>query len=322
MKAIILINKLSENPLPDELDVLEQVKVVEQSLIELGHKVERVFMDIDLKQAEKDILSAKPDFVFNLYEGTKGKTDMLYLAAGLLQNLKIPYTGCGVDSIFITADKALTKKILKLNNIPTADWYLAKDYKKISHSKKYIVKPLMEDASVGITEKSVINGDDLDVIDDYFKQFGNNFFIEEYIDGREFNISVVVNENGHQILTPAEIIFSHFPENKPKILGYEAKWVENSFEYKNTNRTFDFPSTDTNLLEKIDEIVSECWNALNLRGYARVDIRVDENNQPFVLEINANPCISADSGFYAAVVKSGLSFTQIIEQIVADALRN
>lgn len=319
MKIVILINKLSENPLPDELDVLHQAEVVEKSLIELGHTVQIISMDMNLAQAELNIKNAKPDYVFNLFEGVVNRTDMLYVSSGLLQSMKIPYSGCRVDSIFITADKSLTKKILKLNNIPTADWFLAKEYKLLDKNKRYIVKPTSEDASLGITEKSVITGLDMNIINEYFEKYGNNFFIEEYIDGREFNISIVATDKGAKMLSPAEIIFTNYPENKPKILGYEAKWDDDSFECINTNRTFEFAEQDKPLLDKLERIVLNCWTVLNLHGYARVDFRVDKNNNPFVLEINANPCISEDSGFYAAAVKSCFTFTQIIDNIIKDS---
>ncbi|MBN2891265.1 MAG: ATP-grasp domain-containing protein [Bacteroidales bacterium] len=320
MKAVILINKISENALPDELDVLDQVEVVEMALSELGHKTERVFMDMNLENAEKQIISANPDFVFNLFEGITGKTDLIYLGAGLLNNLKIPYTGCLVDSIFITADKVLTKKLLKQNNIPTAKWFSSKEVDLLENGKIYILKPLSEDASLGITEKSVFTAPNNLLIEEYRKKYGNTFFIEEYIEGREFNISVMGTANEPVVLSPAEMIFTNFPDEKPQIVSYTAKWDEESFEYKNTIRTFDISDSDSGLISDIKKVVLKCWKVLNLRGYARIDLRVDSNNIPYVLEANANPCISADSGFYAAALKSGFTFKQVVKNIIDDAL--
>jgi len=319
-KAIILINKLSENPLPDELDVLHQVDVVEQELANLNFTSERVFMDLNLEEAMQKIQNAKPDIAVNLFEGIIGKPELIYLGSGLLQSLRIPYTGCGVDSIFITADKVLTKKILKQNNIPTAEWFTSEEIGSMNEDKTYIIKPLFEDASVGIDEKSVIKGYDQRILEEYKIQYGKNFFAEEFIDGREFNISVLGTKSGAKMLTPAEIIYNKYPENKPKILGYTAKWDEDSFEYKNTNRTFEFEDSDKELLENIEKIVLQCWKVLNLKGYARVDFRIDKNNNPYVLEINANPCISADSGFYAAALKSGFTFTEVMQNIIDDSI--
>jgi len=121
-------------------------------------------------------------------------------------------------------------------------------------------------------------------------------------------------------LPPAEIKFIDFPEGKPHILGYESKWDEDSFEYKNTVRTFEFEESDKTLLSKLTKICYDCWNSFKLKGYVRVDIRVDEKNNPYVLEINANPCISPDAGFYAACNRAGIKFTTVISEIIFDAL--
>ena len=188
----------------------------------------------------------------------------------------------------------------------------------ITTEKFYIAKPLWEDASVGINDNSIFKGNNTAIPEEYQLKYGKDFFIEEYIDGREFNLSILGGPEGVQVLPPAEILFQNFPEGKPRIVGYEAKWDEYSFEYQNTPRTFEFGENDLPLLSKLEEIAYKCWDAFNLKGYARVDFRVDSNNQPYVLEVNANPCISPDSGFYAACQRAGLSFTQVIQRIISD----
>jgi D-alanine-D-alanine ligase len=124
------------------------------------------------------------------------------------------------------------------------------------------------------------------------------------------------------VLPPAEMCFINYPESKPKILGYKAKWKENSFEYKNTTRSFNFDAQDFRLLEDLKIIAYKCWQVFGLRGYARVDVRVGYENIPEVIEINANPCIAPDSGFIAACKKAGLSETEIIKRIIEDAERD
>lgn len=321
MKIAFLINKISENAQPDELDVFEQVEVVEKALIELGHTTTNIFIDMDLKEAEKKIIEANVDFVFNLFEGNAGKTDMLYVGAALLDNLKIPYSGCPTNAIFITADKVLTKKILKNNNLPTADWFELKDSTKLIEGKKYILKPRNEDASVGIFSKNVFIAPNTELINE-FRKFGNKYFIEEYIDGREFNISILGTPQGAKMLKPAEMIFDNYPEHLPKILSYEAKWIEETFEYDKSFRTFGLKETDNELIKTIENIVLKCWDIFELRGYVRIDFRVDKNNNPLILEINANPCISDHAGFYNAAIQSGYSFTQIVSYILNDTLKN
>jgi D-alanine-D-alanine ligase len=119
------------------------------------------------------------------------------------------------------------------------------------------------------------------------------------------------------VLPHAEIRFS-FPDDKPHVLGYKAKWDEGSFEYKNTVRTFDFVPEDSDLLKELSEIALESWKLFGLKGYARVDFRVDQDGKIYVLEINANPCISSDSGFVAAALRAGISQKELVKRIVMD----
>lgn len=321
MKALILINELAPDAKPDELDVLDQAKVVEEALIELGYETYRVFMGLNLEKTKQEIQAIQPDVSFNLFEGIKGNADLIHLGSALLKSMKIPYAGCGVDSIFITANKVLTKKILSAYGIPTAEWYLPKDMHRMNPSKKYILKPLFEDASVGITAKGIIQGYQKMVVDDYAQLFGVNFFAEEFIDGREFNISITSTSQGPKMLPPAEMQFLNFPPDIPQIMDYSAKWDESSFVYENTQRTFEIPQSDTILIEKIEKIVLKCWDIFDLHGYARVDFRVDKNNNPFVLEVNANPCITDGSGFYMAALRSGMTFPEAMQNIMNDLNR-
>jgi len=213
MKAAILINQLSENALPDELDVLDEVKVFETALHKIGYETQRFFAGLNLEKVEKEIEKYAPDIAVNMFEGIKGKPELIYLGPGLLQSLKIPYTGCGVDSIFITANKILTKQILASNNIPTAKWFEAKEIEKLEQNKTYILKPLFEDASVGISKKSIVQGYQKNIVDEYRRNYKHHFFAEEFIDGREFNISVLSTPWGTKMLSPAEIKFVDFPQD-------------------------------------------------------------------------------------------------------------
>ena len=186
-------------------------------------------------------------------------------------------------------------------------------------SRFFLVKSLWEHASFGMNEDEQLLFDTRDELLQKFKGLKNphTFYCEEYVHGREFNLSLLATNDGCEVLPVAEIRF-HYPESKPKILGYKAKWDENSFEYKNTVRTFDFEKSDEQLLFSLQEIAVRCWHLFELRGYARVDFRVDSNGSIYVLEINANPCISPDSGFVAAAAMAGLSQKEIVKRIVND----
>ncbi|MDP4282161.1 MAG: D-alanine--D-alanine ligase, partial [Bacteroidota bacterium] len=137
---------------------------------------------------------------------------------------------------------------------------------------------------------------------------------------REFNLSILGGKQGPQVMPPAEILFKDYPEGKPRIVGYNAKWTENSFEYNHTPRTFRFKKEDAPLLEELKKIALQCWQSFGLKGYVRVDFRVDRNKKPHVLEINGNPCIAPESGYVAATKQAGLKFQEVIQRIIEDAL--
>jgi D-alanine-D-alanine ligase len=321
-KALILINKISDNPTHDELDVLEQARVVEDALKELGYHTSREFLDLNMQRAKDTIKSLEPEVVFNLVEGVDGKAELIYFPTALLESLNVPYTGCRLDSMYLTSNKVYAKERMKANGLPTPDWFLPSEVKKLSEEKLYIVKPLWEDASVGIDDHAVFQGNDPGIIEFVNKNTNRKLFIEEYIPGREFNISILGGNGAPEVMNPAEMLFINYPEEKPRIMGYRSKWVEDSFEYNNTTRTFEIKESDKTLIKQIDEICLKCWRVFNLKGYARVDFRVNENNQPLILEINANPCISPDAGFYVACSQAGHKFTDVVKRIIEDAYTN
>jgi D-alanine-D-alanine ligase len=317
-KVIIIHNKISENALSDELDVLDQVRLIKSALEEMSYFVEVEEISKNFIDEIESIKNKNPLFVFSLIESIADKGELLYFAPALLNSMKIPYTGNSNESLFLTTHKVLAKQILKANLVPTADYFFPSEFFKINKDKKYIVKPIWEEGSVGLEEDSVFFGNEQDKIDKFSKLPDSHYFIEEFIEGKEFNISLLANGKGAEMLEPAEMIFIDFPEGKPKILGYRAKWDEDSFEYKNTQRSFNTLNNNFELYEKLKQISLKCWEIFKLKGYVRVDFRVDENNNPYVLEINGNPCISPDSGFIAALKYSGLTELEAVKRIITD----
>lgn len=317
-KVVLLVNALSANPDMDELDVLDQACVVEEALEQLGYQSKRLFMGLNLEETADRLREIKPSFVFNLVESLDKNGKLIHLAPALLEHLQIPFTGCRSESMFITSNKILTKKMLSAAGLPTPA--LIDDFKseKIDSTLQYIAKPVWEDASVGISDENILPGDP-----EKIRAFLDNhtkipYFFEEYIGGREYNISVLGGESGPEVLPIPEIVFDNFPAGKPKIIGYRAKWDEASFEYHNTNRIFGLENTEPLLAENLKQICLDCWNLFGLKGYARVDFRVDEQGKPWILEINANPCLSEDAGFYAAAQEAGYEFPIVIKRLIED----
>ncbi len=153
------------------------------------------------------------------------------------------------------------------------------------------------------------------------KKLGGACFAEAYIEGREFNVAIISDKNGGRVLPIAEMLFRDYTSDKPKIVDYKAKWVADSFEYNNTIRKFDFAPEDAGLITALREIALRCWELFGLRGYARVDFRVDNNGKPWVLEINTNPCLSPEAGFAAALEEAGIKFHEAVNLIIQNALK-
>ena len=319
-RCCIIYNQPREGALPDELDVLDQVDYIEINLNNIGIETYRKGITSDFMHEVPVLTEEKPDFVFNLVESINNKGELCYFVPALLNMYSIPYTGNPLEAMFITTSKALTNKILCEQRINTPSAFSPSQYMMMQPGNRYIIKPVWEDGSQGITGESVFT-----FTPGYEKKLmefdDTHWIIQDYIDGREFNISVIFSENGPEVMPPAEMVFHNFDDNTPKIVDFKAKWVEESFEYENTIREFPREKLNPVLSEKIREIALKCWQVFGLKGYARVDIRIDNKENPFVIEVNANPCMSPDSGLVAATIEAGLPITEVLRRIIKDLNR-
>jgi D-alanine-D-alanine ligase len=195
--------------------------------------------------------------------------------------------------------------------------FLPSQINLLKPGRRYIVKPIWEDGSLGITGDSVFECKP-GLEEKFIGKDDAHWFIEDFIDGREFNISVLAGKDGPEVLPPAEIVFENFDDNTPKIVDFKAKWEMESFEYINTVRKFPGDSINPQLISKLKETAIACWQLFGLKGYARVDARTDSNDNVFVIEINANPCISPDGGFVAATREAGYLFIDVLQRIIND----
>ena len=319
-KVVLLHNKISKNPTVDELDVLEQAEIVEKSLIELGYSTERVAFSFDIADAVSKLSEIKPTFVFNLFEGLENDGQLIHLAPTILDYLKIPYTGCTKEAIFLTSDKVITKKILAANNIPTLEWVTIYDEEDnvFVAGERYILKAVWEDASICLEEDSVVLPESkehlITLIKNQNNKYQKEFFAERYLHGTDISTPLLAGK----ILPSRKLLYTNHPENRVRVSGYKAKWEKDTEEYINTIITFDIPDSEKFFIKHIEEISLDCWEKFGLNGYARVDCRVDKQGNPFVLEINPNPCISDDSLYYDSLEVAGISYTEAIREIVKD----
>ena len=324
MRVVVLHGKVAEDAGKDELDVLVQRDAVSTALADLGYDPAALPFSLDMEGVVRELQAFSPAFVFNLVESVEGRGRLIHLAPSLLDHMELSYTGSRTEAIFLTSNKLLGKGILSAAGIPTPPWYTLHDFpgRPLAHGGPYIVKSVWEHASIGLDEESLVwatNPDELGrVLGERRDRLAGSCFAEAYIDGREFNLSLLADREGPQVLPPAEIRFEGYPAGKPRLVSYRAKWDEDSFEYRHTRRSFAFSGEDRGLLENLARIAMACWRAFELRGYARVDFRVDQEGRPWVLEVNANPCLSPDAGFAAAAEWARIAYSQVIARIVAD----
>ncbi len=299
-------------------DVMIQVASVEESLHSLGYSSKRIPFSRDIDAFLATLREDPVDMVFNLCETVDEDPLFSGHAAAVLELLSAPFTGSPSSAITYTMDKAMTKRILKACGIRTPEYLI---YDGSPHFNAgclafpVIVKPRFEDASIGIDQESVFGSEVTlkEALEPLYKRFGH-LLVEEYIDGREFNVSLF-GYPAADVMPVAEIDFSAFPGDIHRIVGYRAKWDTSSPEYHNTVRVFpvDIPSP---LHQSLEKIARECFHTFMLRDYARVDIRTDRHNNPYVLEINANPCISPDAGFVASLERAGIHYTEMVRRFI------
>ena len=368
MTIAILHNRVPEDASASDRDVLVQVQAVASALAQVGHATAIVPCDLDLQSLQRQLQQLQPLAVFNLVESLAGSDSLMFLVTALLDRMNLSYTGSPTEAIFLTNHKLLAKQRLSQAGLPTPAWlsdtatgmlkkgtgtttdsdleggpkrpvvepvpFFSELAPALPPGTQFVIKAVSEHASVGLDEHSLVAVADQRELRRHLRDFrraqGRPGFAEQFIAGREFNISLLAcdaadrgtgeEDGGCQVLPAAEIDFSAFPAGKPHLVGYRAKWEEDSFEYQNTPRTFDFPPQDGPLLARIGQLARACWRLFGMRGYTRVDFRVDQAGQPWILEVNANPCLSPDAGFAAALQRAGIAYHTAIARIL-DAAR-
>ncbi|MGC1377814.1 MAG: hypothetical protein WA821_16395 [Anaerolineales bacterium] len=324
-KVAILSSPIPADANEDEKDSEVQAAEVLDELLSWGVDAAIIPFTLNLSEVLKNLKEAQPDLVFNLVESVDSHTRLLYLAPALLDVAQIPYTGSGTDASFLTTNKLTGKTSFIAAGIPTSRFFSLNDLKQAPNAVagRYIIKSVWEHASIGLGQDSIVDVKNASELMERMSvlrpRLSGECFAEAYIDGREFNLSVLAGPNGPDVLPPAEIVFTSYTSDQFKIVDYLAKWKSDSVEYKNTNRSFAFPESDASLLERLKAIALSCWKVFDLRGYARVDFRVDRDGTPFVLEVNTNPCLSKDAGFIAACRRGGLEYKEVILRILEDA---
>lgn len=317
MKTTIVHQVVPADAAADERDVLVQAAAIRDALASRGHAVSLLPCTTDLGNMLRKLELQKPDCVFNLVETLDGSGRLIHFAPALWETKGIPFTGSSADALYLTTHKLLAKERMLTAGLPTPSWIAGgRIHGGDGASADWIVKSVWEHASIGLGDASILRGLTAATV---AERIPAGSFAERFIDGREFNLALLAGSTGPEILPPAEIAFVDFPDGKPKIVGYTAKWDEGSFEYAHTQRRFADASADGALLAELARLALRCWDVFALGGWARVDFRVDAQGRPWILEVNANPCLSPDSGFAAALAQAGIAYADAAERIVRDA---
>ena len=324
MKIALIHQHVPADAAADERDVLDQVSAITSALAACGHAVAVLPCTTDLGNLQRKLGVLKPDGVFNLVETLGGSGRLIHLAPAVWEVMGMPFTGSSSEALYLTTHKGLAKERMLAVGLPTPPWMVrtATGLPPLLYGADstapadWIVKSVWEHASAGLDDSSILRRTPASTVAEHV---AGGFFAERFIDGREFNLALLVGPDGPEVLPPAEIVFVDFPAGKPKIVGYQAKWDEASFEYAHTVRQFADASADSALLAELKRLALSCWEVFGLGGYARVDFRVDAHGKPWILEVNSNPCLSPDSGFAAALEKAGIPYADAMDRIVRDA---
>ena len=318
MKVALLHTKDAVEPPEDP--VLAQI---EEALRAGGHAPRRVLVDSTVEPVVHTLTTDRPDLVFNLAESFAGKSALESNIAALLNLLDLRYTGSSPAGLLVAGDKTLSKKVLRFHGIRTpefatvyrglVDWAGAIEF-------PLIVKPPQEDASLGITQKSIVRDvkELLEKIAELQSEYQSPALAEQFIEGREFYVGVLGNANA-RALPVIELDFSKYPADRLRIATWEAKWGDEGdargAEYEGTESVFPENLPDE-LRERLQKAAVDAFHALRLRDYARVDMRMTEAGDVFVIEVNPNCYLETKSEFARAAERDGIGYDALIAQIV------
>lgn len=310
---------------PSTADVLDEVCLVEKGLEELSIPYETV--PVVHGRTWESLRPRAGDVVFNLLEAPPGQPILQLAAAGVLELLGVPYTGSRLVTLVLTTDKLATRGLLAAEGVTVAEGgRFDPEHPSLLDRvpPPWILKAGLEDASVGLDGGAVVYTAAAAIargrrLAERFA--GQPIVLEHLLPGREFNVGVIEVDSEPVVLPVAEMTFIDFPDDTPRIVGWEAKWIEGHVSYDRTERAFPDEVEERDLLESIRTITRRAWAVTGASGYARVDLRLDENGVPCVLEVNANPCISEGSGLVVAAVRAGFTPGSLIAAVLEAACR-
>lgn len=296
------------------------VPQVARTLRSLGHRVSVLGAHGDVKRLIAGLSRRRPELVFNLMEMFADNVFGDIPVTGLLDLMGLRYTGSGPGELYLSQDKGLTKKLLAFDGILYPRFAVFSKQQGSFETggnlrMPLFVKPLRSDSSLGIGGKSLVHDASalMERVTAIRKELNDSALAEEYIEGREFYVGVLGNGQP-KALPPIEVDFTGFPEGVPKVLDSKAKWDESSKEYQGTKSVL--ANLPDELRAKLQKVAVDAFRALRVRDYGRVDLRLTDTGDIYVLEVNASCYLEKSSEFAMAAAAAGLDYPRLIERIV------
>ena len=332
MKKVRILALVHDHLVPPEdttgIDVLEAEWKMEYDVIEtlreMGHTVRVLGLHDELGSIRPIVGLFKPHIVFNLMEAFAGVTTFDQNVVSYLELLRLPYTGCNPRGLILARDKALSKKLLAYHRIGVPDFSVVRRGGRARLTKKLhfplIVKSLFFEASAGISQASVVeNAEQLERrVQFIHDNLGTAAIVEQFIDGRELYVGVTGNQR-LDVFPVWEMSFDRMPDNRWRIATERVKWSD-KYQKRHGIMT-DKASLDPDTIERIHRIAKRTYRALDLNGYARIDLRMDEGNRLYVLEANPNPNLAYGEDFAESAEVAGISYERLLERILTFGLR-
>ncbi|HRE40226.1 MAG TPA: ATP-grasp domain-containing protein [Ignavibacteria bacterium] len=317
-----------------EYGVLDEMKAVQRALEPSGFETKIVPVALDVYKLIDELKNDPPDLIFNLCESLDGDPTQEMNIAALFEILKFPYTGSRAVTLGLALNKPRVKEILNYYNIPTSAHIVCNDsgklflngYGKLKDKYPLIVKPSREDASIGIDNKSVVYNDaELKLrVEHILDEYKQPALIEQYIEGREINVSVVGNvkndENDLTVFPISEIDFSELPDDYHKIVSYNSKWMYKTVEFAGTKAVCPAENISPELEKIIQDTAKRVYKIIGANDYARVDFRV-KDGVPYVLELNPNPDIASDVDSDTGFTRSGKAYGWTYEELINNIIK-
>jgi D-alanine-D-alanine ligase len=305
-------------PWRTEYDVITTLKT-------MGHDVQALGVHDDLGDIRRAATEWKPHIAFNLLEAFDDITIFDQNVVSHLELLKLSYTGCNPRGLVLARDKSLSKKLLAFHRVPVPDFEVFRAGRPIRRPKRLvfplIVKSLTQEASIGISQASVVENDEKlrERVTFIHESIGTAAIVEQYIEGRELYVGILGNQ-ALQALPVWELFFTNMPDDVKRIATERVKWNP---KYQKKYGIDSGPVKDLadSECEKIQHLCKRAYRALELSGYARIDLRLDESGRVWVLEANPNPQIARGEDFAASAEKIGLSYDAVLQRIINLGLR-